>query len=94
MGGRWINYKENWNYHYEFNEMLTPFGQEIRRRRIARCELLIEMANSLGITSAELSARETGRIAVDEAFVREVMAYFKIPDEHFAWWMNLAEIDA
>lgn len=48
--------------------MLTEFGKFARRLRIDRNELLIDMANKLGVSPAFLSAVEVGKKNVPEAW--------------------------
>lgn len=48
--------------------MLTEFGKFARKLRIDRNELLIDMANKLGVSPAFLSAVEVGKKNVPEAW--------------------------
>jgi|SRR5215472_10130021 len=55
---------------------LTTFGKELRKRRIDRAETLFSMATQIGVTSAYLSAVETGRKRVSEDVFRRITGHF------------------
>lgn len=46
--------------------MLSPFGKFCRRLRIAKNELLLDMANKLGVSPSYLSSVEVGRKSIPE----------------------------
>ncbi|WP_063196508.1 XRE family transcriptional regulator [Bradyrhizobium sp. AT1] len=52
--------------------MLTPFGIAIRKLRLDKGMRLLDLANRLGLSSAFLSAIETGKKAIPDAFVLNV----------------------
>ena len=57
--------------------MATPFGKEIRKMRIDRTLSLREMAQSLEVTSAYLSAVETGRRPITDNLFKAVVDFFQ-----------------
>lgn len=69
--------------------MLTPFGKEIRKYRIDLEVSLKDMAERLGVTSAFLSALESGKKPIPEPFIGKVAAFFDIKD--FKHLKELAE---
>ncbi len=58
--------------------MLTPFGKLVRKLRIDRGLRLKDMADSLGLSSAFLSAVETGSKPVPASMVDHVCRYFAL----------------
>lgn len=58
---------------------LTPFGQKVRMLRIELSVRLKDMADELNVTSAYLSALETGKKNLTDSFVAKVVDYF---DKH------------
>lgn len=56
--------------------MLTPFGKVVRKLRIDKGERLKEMAESFEMSSAYLSAVETGKKAVSVELVASVVRHF------------------
>ena len=52
--------------------MLTDFGRFLRKLRIDRGELIKDMAEKLGVTASYLSAVETGKRNIPDAWVREI----------------------
>lgn len=71
--------------------MLTPFGKTVRKLRIDRGVRLKEMAESLGVSSAYLSAVETGKKAVSEDLVARVAGYFELAKEGLQELLELAK---
>lgn len=61
--------------------MLTPFGQAVRILRIDKGLRLKEMADALGVTSAFLSAVETGRKNVSEGLVDKIAIFLNLSDK-------------
>ncbi|KGW27275.1 hypothetical protein Y602_2000 [Burkholderia pseudomallei MSHR733] len=60
-----------------FTNPLTPYGMLVRALRIVTNTILGDMAKSLQISSAQLSAMEFGREPVTPEVVREVGKYFE-----------------
>jgi transcriptional regulator with XRE-family HTH domain len=61
---------------------VTPFGKELRKLRIDRGLLLSQMAADLEVSSAFLSAVETGRKPIPPSLADEVCQLFQLdPDE-------------
>lgn len=56
--------------------MLTDFGRYLRKLRIDCGELIRDMANKLGVTASYLSAVETGKRNIPEAWVDEIVAKY------------------
>lgn len=63
--------------------MLTPFGVEVRKLRLDKGLRLLDVARTLGLTSAHLSAIETGKKAIPRGHVEVVSRAMKLShDEH------------
>ncbi|MBB1518941.1 helix-turn-helix domain-containing protein [Aquipseudomonas guryensis] len=58
--------------------MFTEFGKLLRKARIDHGLLLKDMAEGLGVSSAYLSAVETGKKTVSDELIRKVAAYLGI----------------
>jgi len=58
--------------------MLTEFGKLLRKIRIDRSEILKNMADALGISSAYLSAIEVGKRAIPFDFVRQIQKVYSL----------------
>ncbi|MCL1998859.1 MAG: helix-turn-helix domain-containing protein [Turicibacter sp.] len=58
--------------------MLTEFGKRLRIMRINRGDILKDMADKLGMSSAYLSAIETGRRNVPEDLVERVSEMYSL----------------
>jgi HTH-type transcriptional regulator, competence development regulator len=58
--------------------LLTAFGREVRKMRIDRHQTLKEMADALQVSSAYLSAVETGNKPIPDGFVPRVVKHFKL----------------
>ena len=72
---------------------MTPFGKKLRMLRQERNILQREMAESLGVSSAYLSALEHGnRGAPSWMFVQRVIAYFNLIWDEAEEIHRLAEI--
>src|SRR5260221_535785 len=52
--------------------MLTPFGKALRQLRTKYDMRLLDLANALGVSSAYVSAVETGRKPIPDGFVAQV----------------------
>lgn len=63
--------------------MLSEIGKELRKLRIEHGVRLKDMADSIGMTSAFLSAIETGKKALPLIYVDKISAYFSL-DESMA----------
>lgn len=61
--------------------MLTSFGKFSRKLRIDHGELLKEMANKLGVTSAYLSAVEVGKRSVPEDWINKIAVIYGLAAE-------------
>ncbi|HEC16021.1 MAG TPA: XRE family transcriptional regulator [Sedimenticola sp.] len=59
--------------------MLSRFGKTVRKLRIDKGVTLKAMAETLGKTSAYLSAVETGRKNPPDKLVRDIAAFFELP---------------
>lgn len=63
--------------------MLTNFGKALRKIRIDRDELLRDMAVALGVSSAYLSAVETGKRRIPDDWVDKISLHYHLsPNEH------------
>lgn len=60
------------------NTILTHIGKQTRKIRIDNEELLIDMANKLGISASYLSAIETGKRKTPDNFVSNIEKIYKI----------------
>ncbi len=56
--------------------MLTDFGRYLRKLRIDCGELIRDMADKLGVTASYLSAVETGKRNIPEAWVDEIVTKY------------------
>jgi len=59
--------------------MLTEFGKILRKLRIDRQELLRDMAKKLGVSSAYLSAVETGKRKIPADWCQKIVSLYKLP---------------
>ena len=58
---------------------MTPFGEKLRRLRIARGVTQKDMAASIGVSSAYLSALEHGRRGVPSwTMIQKIIGYFNV----------------
>jgi transcriptional regulator with XRE-family HTH domain len=72
---------------------MTPFGERVRALRAARKIALKEMAASLGVSSAYLSALEHGhRGRPTPGFVQQVAAFFNLAWDDVDALKRLAEL--
>lgn len=62
------------------NKMATTYGKVLRRIRIDRDELLKDMAEQLGMTSAYLSAIENGKRQVPNNMTDIIVDKYKLAD--------------
>lgn len=61
--------------------MITDFGKQLRKIRIDEQELLADMAQKLGVSSAYLSAVETGKRNIPDAWLQKIISVYKLPEE-------------
>ncbi len=64
--------------------MLTEFGKELRRLRLNLGELLRDMADKLGVTSAYLSAVENGKKKATLALYKQVVEVYQLSPQEAA----------
>ena len=62
----------------EEHAMLTDFGKILRKLRIDRQEFLRDMAKKLGVSSAYLSAVETGKRKAPESWVDVIIEQYEL----------------
>ncbi|MDU4299968.1 MAG: helix-turn-helix transcriptional regulator [Eikenella corrodens] len=60
---------------------LTAFGKVIRQIRLDRLIRLKEMADGIGVTSAFLSAVESGAKEIPDGFAQKIIDYLKLDSE-------------
>jgi len=60
--------------------MLTAFGREVRKLRIDRGQLLKDLADGLGVSSAWLSAVETGRKSIPATLPSQIAAHYGLSE--------------
>ena len=60
---------------------VTPFGKEIRKLRIDANEVLMNMADRLGITAAYLSSIENGKRDIPEDFIEKIVREQSLSDK-------------
>ncbi len=61
--------------------MITSVGRFLRKLRIDRGEILRDMANRLGVSSAFLSAVENGKKRVPDAWISKLEEYYLLTPE-------------
>ena len=61
--------------------MLTEFGKVLRKIRIDKQQLLKDMATALGVSSAYLSAVETGKRRIPKNWVDEISSIYKLDQD-------------
>ena len=64
--------------------MLTEFGKALRKIRIDRQQLLRDMADKLGVSSAYLSAVETGKRRIPQDWVSKIASIYSLSCEEQA----------
>lgn len=74
--------------------MLTEFGKALRKLRIEHDELLRTMATTLGVSSAYLSAVETGKRHVPERWVAKISDAYHLTAHEHAELLQAAEASA
>ena len=71
--------------------MLTEFGKALRKIRIDRQQLLRDMADKLGVSSAYLSAVETGKRRIPQAWVSKIASIYSLSCEEQADLQSAAD---
>ncbi|ENZ77831.1 MULTISPECIES: helix-turn-helix domain-containing protein [Ralstonia] len=71
---------------------LTPFGKAVRKARLDAEVTLSDMAAALDVTSAFLSALETGRKKIPPQLAERVEAYFDKQGVHTEKLQPLADV--
>ena len=61
--------------------MLSPFGKFCRRLRITNNELLLDMANKLGVSPSYLSSVEVGRKSIPEEWKKIIPELYELNAE-------------
>ncbi len=71
--------------------MLTEFGKALRKIRIDRQQLLKDMANKLGVSSAYLSAVENGKRRMPQDWVSKIASIYSLDSDAQADLQNAAD---
>lgn len=71
--------------------MLTEFGKVLRKIRIDRQQLLRDMADKLGVSSAYLSAVETGKRRIPQDWVSKIASIYSLSCEEQADLQSAAD---
>ncbi|MEM5316097.1 helix-turn-helix transcriptional regulator [Paraburkholderia sp. JHI869] len=71
---------------------LTPFGKAVRKARLDAEVTLSDMAIALGVTSAFLSAMETGRKKIPSDLVAKAESFFAQRGTHVERLQPLADV--
>lgn len=71
--------------------MLTEFGKALRKIRIECEELLRDMATTLGVSPAYLSAVETGKRRIPDGWVEEISIKYHLSSDKRADLLQAAE---
>ena len=71
--------------------MLTEFGKALRKIRIDRQQLLRDMADKLGVSSAYLSAVETGKSRIPQDWVSKIASIYSLSCEEQADLQSAAD---
>lgn len=71
---------------------LTELGKELRKIRIGRDEVLFDMAKKLQISSAMLSAIETGSKAAPESLIERLANHYNEVSDERQKFEHLAEL--
>lgn len=72
-------------------DKLTPFGKQVRKHRIDRGMLLKEMADGVGLTSAWLSAIESGQKPIPAGLAEKISIFLDLDIEKQEELKELAE---
>ena len=71
--------------------MLTEFGKALRKIRIDRQQLLRDMDDKLGVSSAYLSAVETGKRRIPQDWVSKIASIYSLSCEEQADLQSAAD---
>ena len=71
--------------------MLTEFGKALRKIRIDRQQLLRDMADKLGVSSAYLSAVEPGKRRIPQDWVSKIASIYSLSCEEQADLQSAAD---
>ena len=71
--------------------MLTEFGKALRKIRVDRQQLLRDMADKLGVSSAYLSAVETGKRRIPQDWVSKIASIYSLSCEEQADLQSAAD---
>lgn len=74
--------------------MLTEFGKYLRRIRMDRQQLLKDMADSLGVSSAYLSAVENGKRRIPKDWVKKIVSDYSLSEGECADLQSAADDSA
>ena len=88
------NRERMWYHAYcrkEWLPMLTEFGKALRKIRIDRQQLLKDMANKLGVSSAYLSAVENGKRRMPQDWVSKIASIYSLDSDAQADLQNAAD---
>lgn len=71
--------------------MVTPFGRFVRDKRVEQETSLRKMAQAIGLSSAYLSAIETGRKKITDQNVESIAAFLRLDQAEFnhARWLAI-----
>ncbi|MAT33823.1 MAG: transcriptional regulator [Ponticaulis sp.] len=72
--------------------MANAFGKELRKLRIDENELMKDMAERVGVSSAFLSAMERGTKALPPAFEERIVSEYKLDGDRAAGVRAAADI--
>lgn len=67
----------------EANDMLTSFGKTCRKLRIDNNELLLDMANYLGVSAAFLSKVENGKAKPPVEWKNAIASHYQLNDNEY-----------
>lgn len=74
--------------------MLTEFGKALRKLRINRQEILKNMADTLNVSAAYLSAVETGKRRIPEDWVSRISESYSLSPDEQSELQYVADISA
>lgn len=70
---------------------ITEFGRAIRKLRIDKSVVMMDMANALSVTVSYLSAIETGKSKITKKIFKKIVNYFGLEDEEVEELQKAAE---
>ena len=71
---------------------LTPFGREVRKRRVDRGETQSDVALALGVSVAFWSSIETGKKNISEDLFKKLAQHFTLSADEVASFQALADM--